>query len=277
MRLASFERGGRVGCGPVAADGIVDLAGVTSLRALIASGKLDRGWAPPEAPVVPFAELAFRPVLADAPKVLCVGRNYADHAAETGRGTTEQPSIFLKHRGAFVGHGQALVAPKASPQFDYEGELAVVIGRGGRHIAAADAMVHVAGYTCLMDGSVRDFQQHSPTAGKNFDRSSSMGPWMVTRDAIPDPAALTLTTRLNGEVVQQSGVDKLIFDIPAVIAYISQWTALEPGDVIATGTPAGVGSKRKPPRWLVPGDVVEVEIEGIGILSNPIVAERGPE
>lgn len=269
MRLASFERGGRAGCGAVAEDGIVDLAGM-SLRALLASGRLDPGGA---APLVPFAALTFRPALPDAAKVLCVGRNYADHAAETGRGPTEQPNIFLKHAGCFVGHEQPVVRPNASGQFDYEGELAVVIGRGGRHIAAADAMAHVAGYTCFLDGSVRDFQQHSPTAGKNFDRSSSMGPWIVTSDEIPDPTALTLTTRLNGEIVQQSGVDKLIFDIPALIAYISQWTALEPGDVIATGTPAGVGSKRVPPRWLVPGDVIEVEIDGIGTLRNPVVAE----
>ena len=183
------------------------------------------------------------------------------------------PSLFLRTLDTLQGHGATLLRPHASEQFDFEGEIAVVIGRPGRAIAAAQALDHVFGYTCLMDGSVRDFQKHSVTAGKNFWRSGAIGPWILTADAVPDPRALRLTTRLNGQVVQQAGADTMIHDIPALIAYVSQWTSLRAGDVIATGTPAGVGLSRTPPLWLAPGDVLEVDVEPIGVLRNLIAQE----
>ena len=165
--------------------------------------------------------------------------------------------------------------PRESTQLDYEAEIAVIIGRPGRRIAEADAHRHVAGYACYNDGSVRDWQRHTSqfTPGKNFDRTGSFGPWIVTADEIPDPRALTLTTRLSGEVMQHSSVDLLIFDIPALLAYLSTFTELQPGDVIATGTPGGVGMARDPQRWMQPGEVVEVDIDGIGVLRNPIGTE----
>ena len=167
-----------------------------------------------------------------------------------------------------------MVCPKISGDFDYEGELALIIGKPGRHIAKADALSHVFGYTLFNDGSIRDIQfKHSIAAGKNFHATGGFGPWIVTTDEIPDPTRLHLATRLNGQEVQHTGIDDLIFDIPTLISYCSDWTPLVAGDVISTGTPEGVGFARKPPLWMKPGDVVEVEIGGIGVLRNPIVAE----
>jgi 2-keto-4-pentenoate hydratase/2-oxohepta-3-ene-1,7-dioic acid hydratase in catechol pathway len=207
-------------------------------------------------------------------KVLCVGLNYRAHVAETaGRAVPEQPRIFARLADTIIAHGEPLWCPPNSTHFDYEGELAVVIGKAGRRIPAAQAMDHVAAYTCFNDGSLRDYQKHSVTAGKNFPHTGPLGPWLVTKDEIPDPAALTLTTRLNGAQMQRSSTGDMILDVAALIEYISAFTPLAPGDVIATGTPEGVGQSRKPPVWLVPGDVVEVEISGIGILRNPVVAE----
>ena len=207
-------------------------------------------------------------------KVLCVGLNYRAHVAEAaGRQVPEQPRIFARLADTIIAHGAAMWRPANSGHFDYEGELAVVIGKAGRHIPAERALEHVAAYTCFNDGSVRDYQKHSVTAGKNFPRTGPLGPWLVTADEIPDPAALTLTTRVNGEERQRTSTGDMILGIPALIAYISAFTPLAPGDVIATGTPEGVAHARTPPPWLVPGDTVEVEISGIGILRNPVVAE----
>ena len=168
-----------------------------------------------------------------------------------------------------------MVLPPSSEKFDYEAELAIVIGRRGSRVSEADALAHVAGYSCFNDGSLRDFQfKHSVAVGKNFIATGGFGPWLVTGDEIPDPAALTLTTRLNGVEVQRGTTSDMIFDVPSIIAYVSGFTRLEPGDVISTGTPPGVGLARKPPLWLKPGDVVEVEISKIGVLRNAIVAER---
>jgi 2-keto-4-pentenoate hydratase/2-oxohepta-3-ene-1,7-dioic acid hydratase in catechol pathway len=204
-------------------------------------------------------------------RIFCIGVNYKSHAGETGRELPPQPSVFIRTQASVVGHGTAVTRPSASLNFDYEGELTVVIGKRGRYIAAADALKHVGGYTCFNDGSIRDFQKHSTTSGKNFETSGACGPWIVTADEIPDPQALTLVTRLNGVEVQRSTTDLLIYSIPVIIEYLSKITTLEPGDIIATGTPAGVGSRRTPPLWMKPGDTIEVDITKIGLLKNPVV------
>lgn len=208
-------------------------------------------------------------------KIICIGLNYMSHILETGRDKPAYPSIFTRYPGSVVGHDVPLIAPKASDKFDFEGELAVVIGTPGRNIAAADAMSHVAGYSCFNDGSIRDYQRHTTQfwAGKNFDRSGSMGPWLVTADALDDPDAQTMQTRLNGEVMQSTPISDLAFGIPELIAYLSTVTELFPGDIIATGTPSGVGLFREPPVFMKHGDVIEVDISGIGTLSNVIEAE----
>jgi 2-keto-4-pentenoate hydratase/2-oxohepta-3-ene-1,7-dioic acid hydratase in catechol pathway len=228
------------------------------------------------APEVQPGAVAWLPPVVSPTKVLCIGVNYHAHRAEMGRGDdAPHPTVFVRWPSSLVGHGQPVVRPLESEAFDYEGELAVVIGRRGRRIAAADALDHVAGYSCFLDGSVRDWQRHTTqfTAGKNFDRSGAFGPWIVTADEVPDPGALRLRTTVDGEVLQDSGTDLLIASVPELIAYCSTFTTLEPGDVIATGTPGGVGSARTPPRWLRPGETVEVTIGGVGTLTNPVVAE----
>jgi 2-keto-4-pentenoate hydratase/2-oxohepta-3-ene-1,7-dioic acid hydratase in catechol pathway len=186
----------------------------------------------------------------------------------------KQPSMFVRFADTLVGHGGEMIRPKVSDNFDFEGELALVIGKGGRHIAADRALEHVAGYTCFVDGSVRDYQKFSVTSGKNFPGSGPLGPWLVTSDEIPDPSRLTLLTRLNGKEVQRSTTDLLIYSIPQIIAFCSQFTELAPGDVIATGTPEGVGHSREPPLWMKPCDTLEVEITGIGMLRAQVVEER---
>ena len=182
--------------------------------------------------------------------------------------------MFARFVDTLVGHEGEMIRPKISTHFDFEGELTIVIGRAGRYIRREDALDHVAGYTIMVDGSVRDYQKFSVTSGKNFPGTGPLGPWIVTTDEIPDPHKLTLTTRLNGKVMQHSGTDILIHDVPALIAFVSNFTALVPGDLIATGTPEGVGHRRNPPVWMKAGDVLEVEISGIGILRNRIVDER---
>ena len=222
-------------------------------------------------------EIEYLPTITRPGKILCVGKNYRSHAEEMGGEIPDHPLLFVRFPGSIVGHGQPLVAPRASVRFDFEGELGVVIGRAGRHIAPDDALAHVAGYLPFMDGSVRDWQRHTSqfTAGKNFDESGSMGPWLVSADEIPDPAAITLETRLNGEVVQTGSAGDMLFDVPTLIAYCSTFATLEPGDVIATGTPPGVGAARTPPLWLKAGDTLEVDLGGVGCLVNPIRAESG--
>jgi 2-keto-4-pentenoate hydratase/2-oxohepta-3-ene-1,7-dioic acid hydratase in catechol pathway len=278
MRLLSFERDdGSPACGVVVPGGVCDLTarlGVPSLRALLASGRLEaaRGL---DTPDLPLEGLRFAPVIPDPDKIICVGLNYRDHVAETGRTVTEKPALFARFAGSQVGHGRPMIRPRASTEFDYEGELAVVIGTGGRHIAAADALTHVAGYACYNEGSIRDWQRHTSQflAGKTFAGTGAFGPWLVTADEIPDPAGLTLETRVNGQVVQRTTTDLMITPVPELIAYISTVLPLLPGDVIVSGTPGGVGAKRNPPLWLKPGDVTEVEIGGIGVLRNPVEAE----
>ncbi len=211
-----------------------------------------------------------------ARKILCVGVNYRPHIEEMGREIPDFPVVFTRFESSLVGPDEPVIRPQASEQLDFEGELAIIIGKPARHVARADALDYVAGYCCFLDGSVRDWQRHTGqfTAGKNFDRSGAIGPMVPAAD-IPDPAALELTTRVNGEIMQQGRIADLVFDIPVLIEYCSTFTELQPGDVIATGTPGGVGAARKPPVWLRDGDLVEVEISGIGVLRNPVRDESG--
>lgn len=219
--------------------------------------------------------LQFLPPVVAPRKILCVGLNYGRHLMETGRELPTHPSIFIRYVDSLVGHHQPVWRPRASEKLDFEAELAVVIGRGGRHIPAERALEHVAGYTCMAENSVRDFQKHNAqvTPGKNFERSGALGPWLVTADELPDPTALRVRSYLNGELMQDGAVSDLIFSIPTLIEYISAFTPLAPGDVIATGTPEGVGAARQPPRFLREGDLFEVEIDGVGRLSNPVINE----
>ncbi|MFJ1301640.1 fumarylacetoacetate hydrolase family protein [Pseudomonadota bacterium AL_CKDN230030165-1A_HGKHYDSX7] len=227
------------------------------------------------APRLAAEGLPWLPPVESCSKILCVGLNYGKHVREAGRELPAHPSIFPRYADSFVGHDAAAWRPRVSERFDFEAELAVVIGRGGRHIAERDALAHVAAYTCMAENSVRDFQKHSAqvTPGKNFERSGALGPWLVTADEIADPATLHVRSYLNGEPMQDGNVSDLIFSIPALIAYISTFTPLAPGDVIATGTPEGVGATRQPPRFLRAGDVFEVDITGVGRLSHAVMDE----
>ena len=284
MKLLSFRIDGRDGFGALTTRGIVELGteAVPSLRAALEA--IDTGAMSLDAlqdraeraeTTIPESRIEWRPPIPTPEKILCVGLNFRRHSEEVGAALPRYPSIFVRFPGSVVGHGQPVVRPFLSDMYDFEGELAVVIGRAGRHIAAERAMEHVAGYACFADHSVRDYQRHSgqATAGKNFENSGAWGPCLATADTVPDPAALTLTTRLNGEEVQRTGMDDLIFAIPELIAYASRFTHLRPGDVIATGTPAGVGTARQPPLWLKAGDRVEIDIPSVGLLSNTVIDE----
>lgn len=219
------------------------------------------------------------PPIPDPEKIICIGLNYADHAAETGAQVGDEPVVFCKFPTAIRGPGDAIELPAASSEVDYEAELVVVIGREGRHIPLEEAMQHVAGYTCGHDVSARDWQKHKPGGqwllGKSFDSFAPIGPHLVTADDVPDPHNLPIQLRLGGQVMQDSTTAQLIFRIDQLVSYLSQVCTLKPGDLIFTGTPPGVGAARKPPVFLKPGDVAEVAIDGIGTLTNPVVAERG--
>lgn len=217
----------------------------------------------------------FAPPVPRPGAIWCVGLNYEDHRIETGKAKADYPTLFTRFPVCLAGHGEALLRPRVSEKLDYEGEFAVVIGKPGRHIPEDRALDHVAGYSCFDDASVRDYQAHSTQfgPGKNFYRTGGFGPWIVSADEIPDPQTLSIETRLNGEVVQQSHTSRMTYPVRELIAYLSRITPLLPGDVIATGTPSGVGVARKPPLYLKPGDLVEVEIERVGTLRNPVEAE----
>lgn len=280
MRIASYLADGVPSFGVVTGDGVVTLNDRlsqrhASLRAALAAGALDeiRALANGARPDRDFAGLQLLPVVPNPGKTLCVGINYQSHAAEQGAGGAAKPNIFTKFDDVLIGHDGFMVRPKASVEFDYEGELVVIIGRGGRAIPQERALDYVAGYACGCDTSVRDFIKASLVTGKNFPRTAPVGPWMVTADEIPDPAQLTLTTRLNGQQVQHSGVDLLIYSVPALIEYVSAFTPLAPGDIIFTGTPDGIGAKRTPPLWMKAGDVIEVEISRVGTLRARVVDE----
>lgn len=277
MRLVSFERDGRAGWGAMTDDGIAPVSAAFSaryptLRAAIEAGALGEVEAALD-PALPEGAWRLAPPVPDPGKIICIGKNYADHALESGDKPTPYPSLFTRFTDTLVAHEAPLRHPGLSEQFDYEGELALVIGRPAWRISEDDALAHVAGYSVFLDGSVRDWQfGHSLTAGKNFPGTGGFGPALVTADEIGDPATLTVATWLNGEEVQRAPVADLIHSIPRLIAYVSSFTPLHPGDVIATGTPAGVGFARTPPLWMRPGDVVEVEIERVGRLRHEVVA-----
>ena len=245
------------------------------LRAVITAGALAELGKKADGERLAVSDVTLLSPIPNPDKILCIGLNYMTHIKETGREAPKKPSVFTRYPSSVVGHGVDLVRPKVSDWFDFEGELAVVIGKPGRAISAANAYAHVAGYSCFNDGSIRDFQRHTTQfwAGKNFDRSGSMGPWLVAADAFGDPAAQSMETRLNGEVMQSTPISDLAFDVPALIEYISTVTELLPGDIIATGTPSGVGLFREPKLFMKAGDRVEVEISGIGTLANSIVDE----
>jgi 2-keto-4-pentenoate hydratase/2-oxohepta-3-ene-1,7-dioic acid hydratase in catechol pathway len=281
MKLASYIADGKECYGVVTGDGVITMnerfgGHAASLKEAIAGGLLPQikeaasnGQADRK-----LSEIKFLPLIPNPEKILCVGINYKSHAAEHGTEAPKLPNIFTKFVNTLEAHEGEMLRPKVSTSFDFEGELALVIGKGGRHIKAADALKHVAGYTCFCDGSVRDFTKYSLVASKNFPRSSPLGPWLVSADEIPDPTKLTLVTRLNGKEMQRSGTDMLIHSIPAIIEFCSVFTPLAPGDVIATGTPDGIGAKQNPPVWMKAGDVLEIEISGIGTLRNKIVDEK---
>ena len=278
MKFASYEVDGQPTWGAVLHDAAVSLATpqLPTLRQAIAAGRLPTDEAAlPAGPRTPLAQLRWLPVIPDAPKIFCIGLNYEEHRIESQRERVGHPTIFLRVPGSQTGHGQPLLRPRESEHFDFEGEIAVIIGRGGRRIPEAQAWEHIAGYAPYNDGSIRDWQRHTVqwTPGKNFRETAGFGPWMVPRGEIADGQLLTLETRLNGEVVQHATTDMMLFDIPAQIAYISTFIDLEPGDVIATGTPGGVGARRTPPLWMQPGDQVEVELSSVGTLRNSIAQD----
>ncbi len=281
MKLASYIANGKPSFGAVVGDGVVTLndklgGRYATLRDAIAGGAIEemKRLAQSATPDQKLAGLKFLPTIPNPEKILCVGINYKSHAAEHGTEAPKLPNIFTKFVNTLVAHEGEMLRPKVSTSFDFEGELALVIGKGGRHIKAADALSHVAGYACFCDGSVRDFTKYSLVASKNFLATSPLGPWLVTADEIPDPTKLTLLTRLNGKEMQRSGTDMLIHSIPAIIEFCSVFTPLSPGDIIATGTPDGIGAKQNPPVWMKAGDVLEIEISGIGTLRNKIADEK---
>jgi 2-keto-4-pentenoate hydratase/2-oxohepta-3-ene-1,7-dioic acid hydratase in catechol pathway len=286
MKLLSFAMDGRESWGAVVGDRVADLGRALpqypSLADFVGSADFSRrdALAASEKPGPKLADITYLPVIPRPEKIVCAVRNYLDHHNEAvafgmKREITEFPPIFLRVWRSQVAHNAPVVRPKVSDNLDWEGELAVVIGKGGRHIPEAAAFDHVAGYSIYNDVSVRDWQRHAQqiASGKNFVGTGPFGPWLVTPDEIGDPTKLKLETRVNGKVEQKSDTSMLIFSIPRLINYCSTIFDLVPGDVIATGTPAGVGFTRKPPVFLKPGDVVEVEIENIGVLRNPVVDE----
>lgn len=273
MRYASFLRpDGLASYGLLQQDHLIDLGtpGVpASLRHAIADGTLA---GQSDGPAHALSDITLLPVIPDPAKIICVGLNYATHVAETGRDQKEYPAIFTRWADSLAAHGQPLLKPAISGRFDYEGELAVIIGTGGRAIAREDAHRHVAGYSIFNDASVRDWQRHNIqfTPGKNFPATGAFGPAMVTPDEIADLGSQRVQTRLNGELVQDQPISDMIWDVPFLIEYISAFTPLAPGDVIVSGTPGGVGDKRNPPLYMQAGDTVEVEIGVIGTLVNTI-------
>lgn len=279
MKFCSFRAGSRASYGVVSDAGILDLGtrvDAPTLRDFLASGRLAEAAAlAGDTPDHALDAVSFDPVIPNPDKIICVGLNYHDHVQETGREVTPNPVLFARYAGSQIGHGQPLVKPLESDKFDYEGELAVIIGQECRRVPEADALGVVAGYSCYNDGSIRDWQRHTHQfmPGKTFAGTGGFGPWMVTSDEIPDPAALHLVTRLNGETVQDTTTDLMIASVQRLIAYCSTILPLLPGDVIVSGTPGGVGAKRNPPLWMKDGDVCEVEISGIGVLRNPVRAE----
>ncbi len=285
-RLASFTHNGRAAYGLVTDNGVIDLSGRfadrwLSLRQVVAENGLNALVEAASAASADFAlaDVALAIPVPDAEKIICVGVNYPDRNAEykDGKEAPPKPSLFPRFARSFVGHGQPLVRPRASEQLDYEGEIVIVIGKAGRHISEASALDHIAALSLANEGTLRDWVRHAKfnvTQGKNFDASGSIGPWLVPFTGESQLADIALTTRVNGEVRQSDRTSRMIFSFRYLIAYISTFTTLVPGDTIITGTPTGAGARLDPPVWLKPGDVVEVEAEGIGTLRNGVIDEK---
>jgi len=286
MRFIAFDKSGKPTIGVRRDQEVVDLSTAApdlprDMPGLLAAGPSAMDsvasvlTSPPAGSVLPGEGLVYHPSIWNPGKIICVGLNYADHAEESGLKKPDYPVLFLRVNTTLVGHGQPLIAPKCSDQFDYEAEMVVVIGKGGRNIARASALDHVAGYSVFNEGSLRDYQFKSQTwtSGKNFDATGGFGPDIVTADEVPAGGdGLRIQARLNGTTLQDGNTDDMMFKVPELIETISEVMTLLPGDIIVSGTPAGVGFARKPPVWMKPGDVCEIEVEGVGLLSNPIVA-----
>jgi acylpyruvate hydrolase len=290
MRLISYRHAGQTRLGARGGDGVVvdlnavdpavpadvvallegDDGAMQAARAALEAGQIRSEHHAP-------ADLELLPVVPRPPKIICVARNYAEHAAEAKLDVLSEPNLFIRFAQSLLADGEPIQVPRVSKACDWEAELAVIIGRGGRHVAKADALGHVAGYAIFNDVSIRDWQIKKPPiqfgAGKNFDASGPFGPDLVTADEIPDPQALKIELTVNGVVKQSSTTESMIFDVATLIEFISTFTTLEPGDVIATGTPSGVGNFRDPPEFLVAGDTVRIEIEGVGVQTNPVIDE----
>jgi len=278
MKLVSYSHQGKHSFGLVKGDGIVDLAkrtGKPSLRYVLEDLDALKKYESETADVA-LKDVTLDPTIPDPDKILCLGLNYAGHLKETGREKPAYPTFFSRFNNTQVGQDAPLIRPKVSERFDFEGEMALVIGKRCRHVKPEDAYSVIAGYSIYNDASVRDWQRHTIQwlPGKNFVGTGAFGPWLVTTDEVPDILNATLRTRLNGTEMQHTEINDLMFDIPAQIVYASTFTELVPGDVIVTGTPDGVGAFREPPIWMKAGDVVEVEIDGLGTLRNPIVDEK---
>jgi acylpyruvate hydrolase len=289
MRFISYLSEGREHLGARSGDAIVDLqaasadapgtilellqggeAAMASARAAAQRGAGDTATHAP-------ADLTLLPVVPRPPKILCIARNYGEHAAEANLAVLAQPNIFIRYAQSLLADGDPIQVPRVSDQVDWEAELAVIIGTGGKHIARADALSHVAGYAIFNDVSIRDWQLRKPPiqfgSGKNFDASGPFGPDLVTADEVGDPQTLSIELTVNGEVMQSSTTAEMIFPVDQLIEFISQYSTLEPGDVIATGTPSGVGNFRQPPVFLKAGDTVRIELEKVGVQENPVVDE----
>lgn len=279
MKFLSYSISNKISYGVLIKDHVIDLGSRipnSTLLSIISDGSIVKiqDQALIYDPDFSVSEIQFHKPLLNGGRFICVGKNYKGHLAEANMKLPDFPSMFLRLDTSVVAHNENLISPKVSTHFDFEGELALIIGKPGRHIKKADALSHIAGYSIFMDGSIRDFQfQHSLTAGKNFYATGSFGPYFVTSDEVGDPTQLDLKTRLNGIEVQHTKTDDLIFDIPCLIEYISSYTNLLPGDVIATGTPEGVGFARTPPLWMKAGDHLEVEISKLGTLSHLVIDE----
>jgi len=278
MRWLSFESEGRASFGYLTSDGsgIVDAgarSGLADLKAAIADGLVERGASLGDQADVALADISYLPTITNPDKILCVGLNYKAHQEETGRGGEGTPTIFARFAGAQMGHEQPMIRPIESETLDFEGEIAMVIGKAGRRISEANALDHVAGFGIYNDGSVREYQRQTSqfTPGKNFTGTGGFGPWMMTMDEIGDLDEMEITTRLNGEVMQNSKAALLVHGFAELIEYCSTFIELTPGDVIVTGTPGGVGAARTPPVFMDEGDVIEVEVKPIGTLVNRVV------
>ena len=281
MKLVSFSRLGKARFGAVVKDGVIDLTGkldpdVNTIKELISLHMEDQAeeFIAGKNKDLSLSDIIFLPVIPDPEKIMCVGLNYVEHKKETGRPDVDNPTIFTRFADSQVAHMQPMIKPDNSDRFDYEAEMAIIIGKGGRFISEDEALSHIAGYACYNDGSIRNYQRHTSqyTPGKTFPGTGGFGPYMVTPSEVGDYRKLPIELRLNGNIMQRATLADLIFPIPRLISYISEFTALSSGDVIVTGTPGGVGDKRNPPVYMVPGDIVEVDIGMLGVLRNPIIA-----